>query len=125
MMTVGYGDVYAVSPLGRGISILNAIWGAFVISLLVASIGRVLELSDNQKKALAEITNTRRAAALVRAGVLHYNAKTEMRDAKILDSKDYVPSAADIAKLKDEMNLEADKMRNERKETKTWTLAMT
>jgi len=47
MTTVGYGDVYAVSTYGRMISILNALWGAFIISLLVASIGRILELSEN------------------------------------------------------------------------------
>jgi hypothetical protein len=46
MTTVGYGDVYAVSPFGRMISIINALWGAFVISLLVASIGKIFELSE-------------------------------------------------------------------------------
>lgn len=47
MTTVGYGDVFAVSPYGRMISILNALWGAFIISLLVASIGRIFELNEN------------------------------------------------------------------------------
>lgn len=69
MTTVGYGDVYAVSPYGRLISILNALWGAFIISLLVASIGRIFELNENQKKAIADITNFKRAAASVRAGI--------------------------------------------------------
>ncbi len=44
MTTVGYGDVYAVSPFGRVISIINALWGAFIISMLVASIGKIFEL---------------------------------------------------------------------------------
>lgn len=47
MTTVGYGDVFAVSPFGRIISIINALWGAFVISMLVASIGQVFDLNDN------------------------------------------------------------------------------
>jgi len=47
MTTVGYGDVFAVSPYGRLISIMNALWGAFIISLLVASIGRIFELNEN------------------------------------------------------------------------------
>lgn len=46
MTTVGYGDVYAVSPFGRVISLINALWGAFIISMLVASIGKIFELSD-------------------------------------------------------------------------------
>lgn len=49
MTTVGYGDVAAVSPFGRLISIINALWGAFIISLLVASIDKIFELSDSQK----------------------------------------------------------------------------
>jgi hypothetical protein len=74
MTTVGYGDVYAVSPYGRCISILNALWGAFIISLLIASIGKIFELNENQKSAIADITNSKRAAALVRAGIKLFNA---------------------------------------------------
>lgn len=47
MTTVGYGDVFAVSSFGRLVSIINALWGAFIISLLVSSIGKIFELSDN------------------------------------------------------------------------------
>ncbi len=55
MTTVGYGDISAVSDFGRVISILNALWGAFIISLLVASIGKIFELSPEQNKAINEI----------------------------------------------------------------------
>ena len=47
MTTVGYGDVYAVSPFGRAISVINALWGTFIISMLVASIGKIFELNEN------------------------------------------------------------------------------
>jgi len=47
MTTVGYGDITSISVFGRLISMLNAIWGAFIISLLVASIGKIFELSEN------------------------------------------------------------------------------
>jgi len=57
MTTVGYGDVFAVSPFGRTISIINALWGAFVISMLVSSIGQVFDLNERQKRAIAQITN--------------------------------------------------------------------
>jgi hypothetical protein len=55
MTTVGYGDIAAISDYGRVISILNALWGAFIISLLVASIGRIFELNDGQARAIQEI----------------------------------------------------------------------
>jgi hypothetical protein len=44
MTTVGYGDVTAVSPFGRFISIINAIWGAFIISMLVGSISKIFDM---------------------------------------------------------------------------------
>ena len=47
MTTVGYGDVYAISPFGRMISVMNAIWGAFVISLMVASINNIFQLNES------------------------------------------------------------------------------
>lgn len=46
MTTVGYGDIFAVSPFGRIISILNALWGAFIISMLVGTIGTIFNLND-------------------------------------------------------------------------------
>lgn len=74
MTTVGYGDVTAVSPFGRMISIINALWGAFIISLLVASISTIFNLNDDQKHAVAEITNLKTAAASVRASIKYSNA---------------------------------------------------
>ncbi len=65
MTTVGYGDVTAVSPYGRIVSIINALWGAFIISLLVASINNIFDLNEGQRKAVAEITNSKQAAAAI------------------------------------------------------------
>ena len=76
MTTVGYGDVFAVSPFGRCISIINALWGAFIISMLYASIGKIFELSDNQKKAVAEITNSKKAAKSLKASINYFIAKS-------------------------------------------------
>lgn len=66
MTTVGYGDVFAVSPFGRIISIINALWGSFMISLLVGAIQGIFNMSDNQKKAVAEISTSKHAATSIR-----------------------------------------------------------
>jgi voltage-gated potassium channel len=55
MTTVGYGDIASISVFGRLISMINAIWGAFIISMLVASIGKIFTPTDNQAKAIEEI----------------------------------------------------------------------
>ena len=35
MTTVGYGDIYPITPFGRVIGVIAALWGTFVISLLI------------------------------------------------------------------------------------------
>lgn len=61
MTTVGYGDVFAVTPLGHCVSILNALCGTFIISVLVSSIGKVFELNDKQKLVVNEISINQKA----------------------------------------------------------------
>jgi len=113
MTTVGYGDVYAVSPFGRYISIINALWGAFIISMLVASIGKVFDMSENQKKAIVEITNRKKAGLSMKASIKYFiakrehdlsNDKTKLKDVglnnSILEDHDYVPTRKDLDKLK-------------------------
>src|SRR5687768_9090916 len=106
MTTVGYGDVFAVSPYGKVISIINALWGAFVISALVASINEVFSLSENQQKAVAEITNSKQAAASIRASIQYYNAKNNRlknQEVPIALRKDYVYKKQDVNCFKTEM----------------------
>lgn len=55
MTTVGYGDTFSISTFGRMVSVMNAIWGTFIISLLVASIGRLFQISDGERKAIDDI----------------------------------------------------------------------
>ena len=121
MTTVGYGDVVAVSHYGRIISIINALWGAFIISMLVAFIGTVFALSESQKKALAEITNYRKAGSSIRASIQYYNAKRsyektlEQPDYKV---NDYIPSKREVNLLKKAMETEVEKFQEERKHNK-------
>ena len=119
MTTVGYGDVYAVSPFGRVISIINALWGAFIISLLVASIGKIFELSENQKKAIAEITNSKKAAKSLRASFDYFLAKNEYKrkqiGKRVNTDDDHPPSNKEIVKLRKKMVQATENLRHERK----------
>ena len=47
MTTVGYGDVYSISIYGRIVSTLNAVWGTFIISLLVAAMSRIFQIGES------------------------------------------------------------------------------
>ena len=46
--TVGYGDVSPCTNPGRLIAMISALWGAFLISLLVLTVGNVFELKHQQ-----------------------------------------------------------------------------
>jgi hypothetical protein len=77
MTTVGYGDVYAVSPFGRVISIVNAFWGSFLISMLVGLISNVFTMNEKQKLAVTDINKFKQAGASIRASIKYYNAKKD------------------------------------------------
>lgn len=51
MLTIGYGDVYPKSHMGRLIGIVIAGWGAFYVSLFVVALNNILELDSPEKKA--------------------------------------------------------------------------
>lgn len=124
MTTVGYGDVAAVSPFGKLISIINALWGAFIISLLMSIISKVFDLSENQKSSVSDITNSKRAAASIKTFFKYVAAKIDFsknhqRDAnnKIVykDNGDYVYKEDEVKQFKSDMIKQADLFRDERK----------
>jgi potassium intermediate/small conductance calcium-activated channel subfamily N protein 2 len=50
MLTIGYGDVYPKSHMGRLIGIVIASWGAFYVSLFVVALNNILEFDSPEKK---------------------------------------------------------------------------
>lgn len=51
MMTVGYGDIYPNTHLGRIIAFLSSITGMVIVSLLIVSLSYLVEFSPEEKKA--------------------------------------------------------------------------
>jgi hypothetical protein len=51
MTTVGYGDYFPLTNLGRLINILASIFGTILISLMVISLQNSLKFSDNEQRA--------------------------------------------------------------------------
>ena len=49
--TVGYGDYYAKTLLGRIVIFICSIWGAFVVSLMVVALTNILEMGPLEQKA--------------------------------------------------------------------------
>ena len=56
MLTVGYGDVYPKSHMGRLIGIVIAVWGAFYVSLFVVALNNILNFDSPQQKSYMLLT---------------------------------------------------------------------
>jgi hypothetical protein len=68
MTTVGYGDICPKTTGGRFTCMIIAIWGSFVISLLIMVTADIFEFKDKEKQAVFYIKQERTAAkAIVKA----------------------------------------------------------
>lgn len=52
MTTVGYGDYYPRTLIGRLIDVLLVIWGTFIVSLMVVVLTNTLNMDQSEKRAL-------------------------------------------------------------------------
>ena len=50
MTTVGYGDIYPKSVMGRIVGILVCFWGVFIVSFFVVTLNNMLTFSPNEEK---------------------------------------------------------------------------
>lgn len=65
MTTVGYGDVVPSTAPGRIIAIFTAMWGAFLISLMVLSVGQIFALNEKEEEANEHLKKARVAARAI------------------------------------------------------------
>lgn len=65
MTSIGYGDVLPSTKIGRGLACCCAIWGAFMMSLVVGVISKALFLSENDKGVVDKYIEEKKAANLI------------------------------------------------------------
>lgn len=93
MATVGFGDFYPISILGRFIVIISCFWGTFLISLMVAAMTVAVEFNsqeaisyDSIKSAYFEIEYGKQAVLLIQS-VYRYRKVMKTYDNKNTISK--------------------------------------
>lgn len=59
LTTVGYGDFYPKSHMGRFIGVLIAFWGVFFVSLFVVALNSILALDSAESKAILLLKRVR------------------------------------------------------------------
>lgn len=55
MTTIGYGDIYPSTHLGRLVTIIAGIWGVFVLSLFVVTLNNITQLTKKEHNSYEEI----------------------------------------------------------------------
>ena len=73
--TVGYGDFYAHTLLGQITSIIIAIWGTFVTSLLIMVVTNLFSFSAAEQKAVFFIRQSRSASHSILRALQFFQAK--------------------------------------------------
>jgi len=81
MTTVGYGDFYAKSHMGRFVGIITAFWGVFVVSLFVVSIQNILNYDSPESKSynLLKRLDTKEQMRLHAANMLRAKYKIKIK----------------------------------------------
>ena len=52
MTTVGFGDYYPMTPIGRIIILIVVVWGIFIVSIMVVVVTNTLRMDKPEKKTL-------------------------------------------------------------------------
>lgn len=90
MTTVGYGDIYPVTHLGRIATIFACIWGMFIVSMIIVALTDIITLNKEEEQAYDDLANDKssrdkiktEAIDLIQHFCKYYYAKTKKFDMK-------------------------------------------
>jgi hypothetical protein len=60
MATLGYGDYWPTSYLGRIVGMISCFWGVFTLSTMVVILNNLLEFSNSEKKSYQMLIKMKR-----------------------------------------------------------------
>ena len=114
MTTVGYGNIYATTPIGRFFAIVAVIVGAFLLSLMVAIITSWFNMDEKRTVAINKMERDRFSAECVRI-CLQYNIARSKRY-RLLSSgnedNEHIATVQELTALKEKMYAAVIKFKN-------------
>ena len=90
LTTVGYGDVYPHTVFGQLSCMFIALWGTFIVSLLVLVAASVFTLSENENKAMRFIKSSRSASKSIVLSLRFFLKKKQYYAHKMKNDPDFV-----------------------------------
>lgn len=75
MTTVGYGDTYPITHLGRLVVAISAIYGGVILSFTFLTMQNLLNLNSNEKVVLNEILIKSAATQAITSALYYNNSK--------------------------------------------------
>ena len=86
MTTVGYGDFVPFTWMGKTTAAVTALWGGFIISLMIVSVNGVFTLSIKQKTAFEKLTRVRYAVKTIISAMRLHVAQRKMLKQELMSS---------------------------------------
>ena len=94
MTTVGYGDIYPKTTMGRIVGVVIALWGLFLVSIFTVTLSNLFTFSQGEKKAydLGERLNLKDELKVCAANVLGSSFRSRKARKIFADDKEAVKS---------------------------------
>jgi hypothetical protein len=107
MLTIGYGDYYPITFLGKVIVYAGALWGVFICSLIIVCLQGLLDLSNDQFIVFTKILKSRTAMKFIESAYILHRKKmrvTNKRELKLKYSYLYVDMMQNFCEFKNMRN---------------------
>ena len=122
ILTVGYGDYYPQTHVGRLIAVVACLWGTFLISLMVVSLTNSVDFTPQEQKAYDDIKREINEEKLRELGIEYIRATAKLKylieideDISFVQGEDRTRAQKDIEKAIKHFKKTLDDFRNYRK----------
>ncbi len=84
MLTIGFGDYYPITYLGKVITYIGALWGVFITSLIIVCLQGLLDLSSDQFSVFTKILKSKSAMKLIESSYLLHRKRLKVKNKREL-----------------------------------------
>ncbi|CAG9311529.1 unnamed protein product [Blepharisma stoltei] len=108
IFTIGYGDFFPATNLGRITIALSSFLGSVVLSFLFVTLTHIFTLTSSEEKALKEILLTNSAIATIKRAFTYTKSKFSTSEEKINAWDSVQTQTRSFNKIREELGIDAD-----------------